>query len=789
MKKTSFLTFLLLLINLLIPLKGKNCGGNYMGYHMLFDRDLVFSKGESLTSYNNWNYNSNLYGSQPMQLQNANEWASFLDEKYPAEDLIPIIYREGDFTSQSKELNNLRQVRISEKDITQKEIAFLNYLELSLQVEKHLADYNVDPWSTNETQETKNPERYLKLVSKINEMTQETNYLIIRERLAFQLIKLYRYEENYTDVLSTFEKNFNESKSFISYWAMDHYAGALNKLERKAEANYYFSKVYVNSPSRRQSAYYSISINSDQEMNDAKNLCQTKDEKLALHFIRGMEPINLAINDIEFINDNAENHEYAKVMMSFEINKLEHFLLYRGEGSFSNFEDDNPIKSNEEAINYLKRLIILNQKILPNDDSNKFWHLSLSYLYFLNKDYANCKTILDENIPKDTDLKRQHTIIEMLNYVSSKSELSVTDENIIGNKLLKMDSYLKSSPNISYYNYRINGEDYNTEIEYLFELIYSKVKGKNLFKELVFNGKTISSDLILGDFKEADSNYPRVKLTVAYIDNLISSYKTTDKTKLLDYAVQVYFESKDGSADYSSYSNPMKLWFKDPVDRLNEIKATLLMRNPNKLREALALFETIPNYEIQTKTTNADLFEIKSKNPMFQKYHETMNGYEAISKLDLAKELNTLYEKAKSTNDALSYLKLGTAYYNLSYYGTAWELFSYYRDFVNVNGFYDNSIALNFLKQAITIGLKNKELEAKAYFMAARCELNLFTQNYGTIPNNSFPDQKYFDEFMVDIKQQGFQNNFASLKNLYSATQFYKEIISECNYFSYYVKR
>ena len=115
MKKTSFLTFLLLLINLLIPLKGKNCGGYDMGYHMLFDRDLVFSKGESLTSYNNWNYNSNLYGSQPMQLQNANEWASFLDEKYPAEDLIPIIYREGDFTSQSKELNNLRQVRISEK--------------------------------------------------------------------------------------------------------------------------------------------------------------------------------------------------------------------------------------------------------------------------------------------------------------------------------------------------------------------------------------------------------------------------------------------------------------------------------------------------------------------------------------------------------------------------------------------------------------------------------------------------------------------------------------------------
>jgi hypothetical protein len=45
----------------------------------------------------------------------------------------------------------------------------------------------------------------------------------------------------------------------------------------------------------------SISINSDQEMTEAKNLCQTNDEKLALHFIRGMESKNLAIDDIDFI--------------------------------------------------------------------------------------------------------------------------------------------------------------------------------------------------------------------------------------------------------------------------------------------------------------------------------------------------------------------------------------------------------------------------------------------------------------------------------------------------------
>ncbi len=796
MKKISFLTLLLTFINITVPKHGQNCGGYYMYYHMLFDRDLVFSSGKSLTSFNLWNYNSSLYGTYPIQLQNTTEWANFLENKYIAKDLIPFIYREGGFTNHAQEMSNLKQARVSDKEISQKETVFINYLELSLQIEKHLKAYAPDPWSYEEKEKTKNPEEYNRLVAKANQMLQVAQHQIIKERLAFQLIKLHRYEENYQEVLNAFERNFAATNSFIGYWAMDHYAGALASMGRKAEANYYFSKVYVNSPSRRESAYLSISINSEQEMNEAKSLCQSNDEKLALHFIRGIETKNLAIDDIDFIFKNGGNHEYARVLMSHEINKLEYLLLPQNGDSFEYSSEDDPIKSKDEAVNYMNRLITLNKLMLPKDDSNKFWYLSLGYLHFLNKDYASCKAVLDGNTPKDESLKRQHAVIDILNYVSSKSELSIVDENIIGHKLYEINSdnetlssvstVSNETSNTSYYAtnyYRKGSEDYNTINEYLFKLIYTKVKGKNDFKELVFNGQTIDSDIYDRDFPEWNENEQGKKaLSPEYIAELLTAFETTEKTKLVEYASRYYFGmGKNFDSDVYYYISK----FSDIKYVLNELKATLLMRKPEKLAEAIEIFEKLPENFSNTTTRYTDPFAMTAK-PIILETPEEINYENALDKLTLAKKLQIHYEKAKATNSAIDYYYLGLAYYNLSYYSDSWKFLAYYRCTTKPNGFTDNSISMNFLNKALTIGLGNRELEAKAHFMAARCELNLFTQNYGEIRDN-YEDNLNFYKFLFDIKQQGFQKNFAVLKNTYFNTQFYQDIVSECSYFNYYL--
>ena len=166
--------------------------------------------------------------------------------------------------------------------------------------------------------------------------------------------------------------------------------------------------------------------------------------------------------------------------------------------------------------------------------------------------------------------------------------------------------------------------------------------------------------------------------------------------------------------------------------------------------------------------------------------NDAINYENSLTKLDLAKKLQMHFEKAKASNSAIDYYYLGLAYYNLSYYSDSWQFLAYYRCSTTPNGFTDNSISMNFLNKALSTGLSNKELEAKAHFMAARCELNLFTQNYGEIQDN-YEDNLNFYKFLFDIKQQGFQKNFSVLKNTYFNTQFYQEIVSECSYFSYYL--
>jgi hypothetical protein len=774
---------------------------------MLFDRDLVFSNGKSLTSFNLWNYNSSLYGSRSIQLQNATEWAEFLENKYVAKDLIAIIYRETGFTTHAQETKNLRSSRISDKDVSVKETIFINYLELALAVEKHLTAYEPNPWGYGDSEIKKDPVEYNRLVEKTNQMLAVAQHSMIKERLAFQLIKLHRYEENYQEVLTVFEKNFSVTSSFIGYWAMDHYAGALKKLGRKAEANYYFSKVYVNSPSRRASAYSSIKISSEEEMNDVKNICKTIDEKLALHFIRGVESKALSLGDIDFIIKNAGNHEYARVLMSYEINKLEQKLLNKYPSQF--FDDIK--KETEEASNYLKQLIELNKKIISVDDASRFWHMSLAYLHYMNKDYTNCKSILDNNLPNSNDLKIQHTVIEILSYIASREELTVTDENILGHKLYEINKNKETISSITtsnttieeqngYYesNYRKGDEDYNTINEYIFELIYSKVKNKNTYKELIFNGETIRYDLFARDSPNWNEVEQRgKKLSVEYIDELLSSFETTEKTKLVEFAAKYYFDFNNQSNrtynyDYYDYYGVGNVYFYldnyyDIKSVLLELKATLLMRNPNKLNESIAIFEQLPEKIINASKVYKNPFDMSAKNIRFDDKinFENIQEENSYTKLKLAKQLQLHLERANATNSAIDYYNLGVAYYNISYYSNMWSFLAYYRCTYEPNGFLDNSIALNFLNKALSIGLKNRELEAKAHFMGARCELNLFTQGYGGIGNNT-EDGLYFNDFMSEINQKGYQKNFSALKNSYSNTQFYRDIISECSYFNYY---
>ena len=75
----------------------------------------------------------------------------------------------------------------------------------------------------------------------------KTKDIFIKERYAFQAIKLACMAKQYQDAINLHETSVQEAKSqtFISNWSRSRYAGALLHLDKKEDAFYHFAQVFA----------------------------------------------------------------------------------------------------------------------------------------------------------------------------------------------------------------------------------------------------------------------------------------------------------------------------------------------------------------------------------------------------------------------------------------------------------------------------------------------------------------------------------------------------------------
>lgn len=777
--KTAFKKSVILFLSLCIAIESIACGGGgyYMEYDMLFDRNYLFEKGEKTTSFNAWIYNSQLFGEDDLRVQNCESWATYLENVYRKEDLERIIYRSAEApVDKVKEQKKLRSKRLSEKDVSKKEELFMDFISYALKVEKVIADNTPDPWA--EEEQEINQEDYETRINEAKEKIKGLKDNFIKERYAFQLLKLYRYSKQWEAAAATYQSYFSGSTSMLSYWAMEHYAGILAKQGKSYQANYYFIKVYTNCPAKQQSSYLSMQLESEEDFKKTLEMCATTEEKMSLYYVRSMQTKALGLEDMKAITTALGNHEYARVIMTHEINKLEKGQLT---DAMDDAQHDEKLLAAQKA-NYIKDLIAFNESMLAKDNEDQFWHLSLAYLYYQNKQHADCSALVEKIHPKSASLQKQQIIIYLINYLATKETLTEVDENIIGQKLFELNENQVSYPFVNDHgdHYVYEYDEYNTANEFIFRQIYERSKTKNAFLELIFSGGTISGLKAEYDYYY-DENSKR-KSDVTYIDQVLKDLQKTPETTLSLYAANYFF---DKASDYS-YGSNYDLDFEQCAQQLKEVKATFLLRDPDRLEEAIALFSELPE-QMRDENIYGDPFAFDIKNP--DSYEFESNGYcyrcPSMSKLDFAKKLNNLNKK-KSTG--LDYYKLGMAYYNCSYYGVQWKAMAYYRSYSYPNGFYSMKVAQSFFKKALAAGKLTEEQEAKIYFMLARCEQNEYTQEHGEITAYYNSDNEFtFDVYMNDMRNAGAFSNFEILYKKYRNTAFYNELIGECSYFDYYI--
>jgi hypothetical protein len=766
-----------------------------MEYDMLFDRDFVFNYSKKNTSFNAWYYNADLYNHENLKSQNAQSWADFLEGSYRKEDLVSFIYRgESKFSTRDKELLSLRKNRLNPLKSPQKEAQFVDCIVFALKVEKLMEAYAPDPWEDEPKKIVISD--FSPLMNQAMAQITTNQDAFIKERYAFQLLKLNRYSKQYTTFITNFKKYFEGKKSMLSFWAMEHYAGVLSELKRTAEANYNFARVYVNCPEKRSSSYLSMKLNSPTDFKNTLSLCVNDEEKMALYYIHAMQSKTLAMADLKEITQKLGNHEYARVVMSHEINKLEKILLTKNDSNENEEYLSERIKElrllKNQVPAYIKELIQMNKGMLAQDEKDYFWHLSLAYLYYLDSQHENCTKVLNEIHPSSLEIQKQYDIIYVINYVDSRSSLSVEDENIIGEKMYDINENNPNYPSIgtsestnsAYGNESFLIEEYNTINEFIFRKIAARYQSSNSFIHLIFSGEVffnlcVQASSFVSDVQQNPLNF---QINAADIDRIISDLKRTPESKLSLFAASYYFQTHNESYDQEHRQVP-SLSFHACEQKLKGLKATILMRNPAKIEEAISLLSSIPSELINEDIVYGSPFIYSSKQPNFEKHDEFKDRLPKMNRLEFAKKVQQLITQPLTAENAF---QLGLAYYNSSYYGLQWKILAYYRSYSSPDGNVDMRVAQSYLNTALSLGGLNRERQAQAYFMLARCE-----QNQYTFFNGSFPDwdededgfSNYFDEF----RRSGNMRNFQLLASNYSGTATYQEIIRECKYFEYYV--
>ncbi|WP_448528875.1 hypothetical protein [Raineya sp.] len=249
-------------------------------------------------------------------------------------------------------------------------------------------------------------------------------------------------------------------------------------------------------------------------------------------------------------------------------------------------------------------------------------------------------------------------------------------------------------------------------------------------------------------------------------------YRIKTEQKLLDELIA--FASQDS---YTSYEKELlaKIDTQNPKAILQEIKATILFREGN-LDEAEKLFrQSGINLPLEGDPTSDEIIDCINC-PRKKTY----------TKLNLISQIKSLEAQARK-GSADAYHKLGNIHYNTTYFGHAWKAMDYWRSGSAVSFHTDCSKAQEYYEKAAQLYEKagNREIAARLTFLAAKAEQN---QMFMTDKFKKEQNEKMFSGGIGFMFIPEYRTNFQNLKNKYRNTQFYRNALKECYYFSYFVR-
>lgn len=188
-----------------------------------------------------------------------------------------------------------------------------------------------DSWYYSGDENAKNATQldYDKTVAALTSLYNAAKNPEIKLRYGYQLVRFNHYTRNYASSTDAF-REFVEPlkiKSAPYFMALDQLAGAQRGLKINSEANYNFFQVFMNSKSRKESAFVSMRLSDSASFDNLLKKAQTPQEKNMAYFLLGYQDFNNPVPMMEKMYDIDPNSEILKVLAARSINDLERSYL------------------------------------------------------------------------------------------------------------------------------------------------------------------------------------------------------------------------------------------------------------------------------------------------------------------------------------------------------------------------------------------------------------------------------------------------------------------------------
>ena len=688
-----------------------------------------------------YNYSEFEYYSQRFNTNIIDEWSVYLEDRIPIKEIEYFLLDNNS----TKEINELyANVQNSNKSgilnsrfsvIDSKVKGFIQFLYYAKQIEA-ISLQQLGVWDIEQGMKKNfaSPE----IIAELENRYHIESDPFLKNRYWFQVAKAKYYSIDKSSIISFFDKTKETvKKNNLYYRALSYVAGAHYKQRNYTLSNYLYSIVYYNCKEMRSIAAYNFHPQEQSDFDSSLQLASNKNEKIALWTLYGYYADELkAIREISKLDTKNEHIDF---LLAHFINNEEKRL--NSEAELKNaVEYKNILKENVNP-----EAVLLIDSIARQENTSRpfLWYMGAGYFQILAGNYKLADLYLEKSsklISNKPLAVNQIRLLQLVNNILRIDSITKQHEEKLVSEL---DWLYNKCPNDSTKSFR-----YNHTVS------WSKYYLSSLYKS---QGNHVFSEIL-----SPSTNY---YINQNNIDKMIE-----------------YFTKKDMSSWDSILIGQYEFTLSDLYDYVS-IKNTYIY--PENLDKAIYYMELSQH---SNDTLDCDPFLGRIKDICECTEGNVPNI--RFTKLDLLrrmKDLQLLIAKGERTYE--HYLALGNAFYNITYFGNSREF--YFNAIINNYGIYidplykswllNSSIANTYFNNALQVA-NNNEQKALCVYMMSKCERNTF-----------YTERYYEDGFLRDSYNQDTNylawNGFVKLKNEYSHTSFYKQVIKECGYFKSYISK